>query len=414
MAMNSSGNSLVVGTTADYIEWIDSHGDFDTIFLTSANEREKAAGRYRGPKREILADLSQFDECLLAVQRHMDSAQTPIVAIACFDDEALLLAAFLAEKLGLTFPAPAAIRQCLDKHAAKQVWRDHNVLCPKAVCVTADLEAIAVAGLSFPCVLKPHSGSGSECVFLCSTMEQAQQAAARIITTFRRNGAATTAVAEEYIDGDEFSCDFVVGKGVVRVLRTAGKFMDPDAPIGTTLAYVLPAGLPPAIRNELLPTMLGKATRSLGITHAICMADFMIKDDEIVLLEISPRIGGDCLPHVLFNAWGIDAITAAMSFSRGKLIHPWLEEEAPTVVGLRVFSPHAGRVVSVNTRHLNDDPRVIAHNLDGCRGRTVTMPPEDYSSRMLGHLVFQPYASGNTEAQIHELRNRIRIQFEEA
>ena len=250
-------------------------------------------------------------------------------------------------------------------------------------------------------------------MFLCHSPEQVRQAARKIIVPSQDGGADTTAVAEAFIDGDEFSCDFVVSDGVVRILRTAGKCMAPDAPLGTALAYILPATLSPVVRNQVLPATLRKATECLGVSRALCMADFMVKDEKVVLLEISPRIGGDCLPHVLFDAWGVDTIAAAMDFARGIPVKSWLAESAPEVVGLRVFSPRAGKVAAVVTRQLDDDPRVISHHLEGCRGRTVVMPPEDYSSWLLGHVIFQPYTSGDTEDQIHELRERIHIHFED-
>lgn len=411
--MTTDGNILVVGTTADYIDWIELHDEAVTIFLTGKRERKKAVGRYRPPQREILADLNHFDDCLQSVQSYISSTQTRIVAVVCFDDESLVLAAVLAKELGLEFPSPEAVRQCLDKQAAKQVWQGCGVPCPNAISISSDLTECDGAGLPFPCVLKPHSGSGSERVFLCHTSAQARQAAMKIIAASKHGGKDTTAVAETFIDGDEFSCDFVVSDGVVRILRTAGKCMAPGAPLGTALAYILPADLPAGIRNKVLPSTLRKATEALGILHAICMVDFMVKDGEVFLLEISPRIGGDCLPHVLFDAWGIDPIVAAMDFARGAPVKPWLKETAPTVVGLRVFSPRPGKVVAVDTRRLDHDPRVISHHLDGCRGRTVVLPPKDYSSWLLGHVTFQPYTSKDTEEQIHELRERITVRFED-
>lgn len=410
--MAHDGYSLVVGTTADYIEWIERHGKSDTLFLTARREREKASGRYPPPRHEILADLNQVEQCLELVQSYTDSTRTHVVAVACFDDEALLPAATLAQELALAFPSPEAIRRCLDKETAKQVWRDHGVPCPTATAVSTDVTALDAAGISFPCVLKPHAGSGSERVFLCRTPAQVKQAALKIMAASARGGAEPTAVAESFIDGDEFSCDFVVSDGVVRILRTAGKCMAPDAPLGTALAYMLPASLPTRVRNQVLPAVLCGATEALGISHAICMADFIVKKGDVYLLEISPRIGGDCLPHVLFDAWGIDSIIAAMDFARGTPVKSWLEDTAPLVVGLRIFSPRPGTVVAADTRQLDDDPRVISHHLEGCRGRTVVLPPEDYSSWLLGHVVFQPYNVGDIEDQISEMREHIHIQFE--
>jgi len=411
--MRSSGYTLVVGTTADYIDWIERHDESPVLFLTAPRERAKAT-RYLLPEHELLADLEHVDDCLLAVQNYSRSTETPVVALACFDDERLVLAAELAQALDLRFSSPQSIRQCLDKQESKRIWQQSGVPCPSATILSPDPTAAELKRLARPCVLKPHCGSGSEHVFLCRTPKQVREAA-RVITSPSAHGRArATAVAEAFVDGDEFSCDFVVSDGRVTLLRSAGKCKAEDAPMGTTLAYILPATLPMAIRKTHLPAALLNATAALGIHHAICMADFIVKDGALFLLEISPRIGGDCLPHALFDAWGIDTIGAAMAFAQGHTPSRWLRHGAPKVVGLRVFAPHRGTVAEVDTRGIDDDPRVISQHFATRRGRVVVMPPEDYSSWLLGHVIFQPYVSADTTDQIHELRERIVIHYEDA
>ena len=412
--MWNDGAILVVGTTADYIEWIERRSRTKAVFLTAQRERERAIGRFTTPEREILIDLNHPGQCLQHVQSYIRSTRTSIVAVACFDDESLPLAATLAKELGVEFPSIESVRRCLDKHVAKQAWQDSGVPCPKALAVSSQLTELGEGGISFPCVLKPKSGSGSEGVFLCHTQGQAHRAVMHIIDPAKHPCADSTAVAEEFISGTEFSCDFAVSNGNVQILRTARKCMTPTAPLGTTLAYIIPAQLSSRMRDEVLPEVLLRATEALGLSRAICMADFIVSHEEVLLLEISPRIGGDCLPHILFEAWGVDALRASMEFSRNTPIKSWLRESAPTVVGLRVFSPGPGKVIAVDTQKIDDDPRIISHHLHDCRGRMVVLPPEDYSSWLLGHVIFQPYAARDTEDQIHELRESIHIHLEDA
>ena len=414
MLMRNDGDILVVGTTADYVEWIENRSRSDAVFLTASKERERASERYLRPEREILADLQDSQECLSRVRGYLDSSGTTIASIACFDDESLPLAAVLARELGLEFPSVESIRLCLDKHLAKEAWQEAHVPCPRAVAVSSSAGEIEEGGIGFPCVLKPHSGSGSEGVFLCNTLEQARQGVAQILASGKGTGANSTAVAEELVSGTEFSCDFAVSDAKVEILRTARKHMTSNGPVGTTMAYILPSQLSPEMRDGVLPGVLLRAAEALGISRAICMADFIADGEKVFLLEISPRPGGDCLPHILLEAWGIDAIGGAMAFSRGDPAKPWLSESAPTVIGLRVFAPGPGRMAAVDTHRIEDDPRVISHHLnDGC-GRVVILPPKDYSSWLLGHVIFQPYAGTSVEDQIHEIRANINVRLEDA
>ena len=412
--MRDDDTILIVGTTADYIEWIECRSRTNALFLTAQRERERAVGKFHTPEHEILVDLNRPDLCLQLLQDYLRSAQTDLAGIACFDDESLPLAALLANELALEFPSEDAIRQCLDKHVSKQVWHAHGVPCPNAQSISCHSTERDLETLSFPCVLKPHSGSGSERVFLCHTPEQVHEAMLKITATTKGIGDRVTAVAETFIAGTEFSCDFSITDGNVQILRTARKYLASGAPLGTALAYILPAQLSPRMVDTVLPDILARAADAMGISRAICMVDFIITDDnDVVLLELSPRMGGDCLPHILLEGWGIDTISATVEFARGTPITPWLKESAPTVVGLRVFAPAPGMVAGIDTHTIDSDPRLLSHNLHACLGRTVVLPPEDYSSWLLGHVIFQPYLAEDLEDQILELRESLCLHLEE-
>ena len=407
--MRNSTATLVVGTTADYIDWIENRSRSRAIFLTAIHERHKAAERFAPPQRELLTDLTRSEQCIPFVQSYLRATGVSLDGIACFDDESLPLAAMLAQALALEFPSVKSILRSLDKQAAKEAWMASGVPCPKAIAVSGSLDELDTGEICFPCVLKPHSASGSERVFLCHTRAQARHAAIEIIDSAEND----TAVAEEYIVGEEFSCDFVIDDGHVQILRTARKHMAATCPLGTALAYSLPSHLDEFLYEEILGEVLRNAATSLGISRAICMVDFIVRDEEIFLIELSPRMGGDCLPHVMLEAWGVDAIGRAMEFYRGESIGPWLNESAPTVVGLRIFSQAAGKVSSVNTHEIDEDARIISHTLKESSGRVVVMPPQDYSSWLLGHVVFQPYAARDVEEQIRDFRERISISLED-
>ncbi len=207
------------------------------------------------------------------------------IGVACFDCESMALAAKIAEQLGLPYPSTGAIENCRDKYLSKTLWQQNGVDCPafRMIRSAGDVAAFFEI-MEGPCVLKPVSGSGSELVYVCDSM-QACELNFRIVLEGlgqRENNPlydsgdadAPRMIAEEYVEGEEYSCDFLLDGDRVDIIRITRKIKAADKPFGTISGYVLPASLPKHFVDILLPGALGEGARALGLTRCICMADF--------------------------------------------------------------------------------------------------------------------------------------------
>ena len=156
---------------------------------------------------------------------------------------------------------------------------------------------------------------------------------------------------EEWVEGDEFSCDFLVEKGRVRVIRLARKHPRRNGPLGTIEAYELSPNLPDACRDSRLAPLLLRAASSLGIDRAICMADFIVRGDQPVFLELTPRCGGDCLPSLLKTACDFDVLGLAIRFAR-ETVDKAVVRVNESTVALRLFADRAGTLEWTDTAAL--------------------------------------------------------------
>jgi hypothetical protein len=80
------------------------------------------------------------------------------------------------------------------------------------------------------------------------------------------------------------------------------------------------------------------------------------------------------------------------------------------LVGLRVHARKGGILKRVDTRSLERDARVEQISLTRCCGHRITLPPEDYESWLLGHVVFAPDASADVDVQCIGLLNKIAVE----
>lgn len=419
---------LVVGTTPDYIAYINERYRGRALFITDPAQRIGA--REPAPDRasEIVCDLSDFDKVMTALRRHVRRFGLSLSGVACYDCEWLILASRIAQQLRLPFPSRQAVQTCRNKYLSKQRWQQHGVLCPRTEYVKTGPEAVRfLDDIGRPMVLKPLSGSGSELTFRCDDPREALSAMRTILNGLRLrsdlpmyrpdngNDAADprdTVLAEEYIDGREYSCDFVLEDSSVTIIRVAKKLRRPGSPFGTTVAYVLPARLPGMLDEDILKNRLREAAQALGLKRAICMVDFMISQDRVVFLELTPRIGGDCLPPLIRQSCGLDTIELALDFAEGRALKIPEKSQWQEMVGLRLFARQGGTLRNFDLRKLSDDSRVKEIVMKRSSGHHITLPPEDYDSWMLGHVIFRPEPKRSIEEQCNELSERLVIHLE--
>ncbi len=411
---------LVVGTTPDYIDWIRRARPRQTVFLTDANVRRASEQALPEPDEEICCDLTDMKQVRQTLAVHLRRWDLAITGVACFDCESLAPAAFLARTLSLRFSSPEAIANSRNKLLSKSAWRQTGLNTPRIAPVRQAKDAVAFfRTIGNDCVLKPVSGSGSELVFCCHTETECHSAFTALHeglkhrTENRLYGELTSdsMMIEEFVDAPEYSCDFLLENGRAELIRLAKKISAAGtAPFGTTMAYILIEALPGIDRGMLLRTLaLGAAV--LGIERSVCMADFMIRADKMVLLEITPRPGGDCLPHLIRHALGLDMLMLTLDMARNIPVRLNGLPSAGFMTGLRLHSKKAGIIKKIHWETVADDPRIKAIIPLRQPGDKVRLPPDDYDSFLLGNIIFVPANPSIVENECRDILKRIEVEM---
>jgi biotin carboxylase len=414
---------LVVGTTADYIDWIRHSCPGRALFLTEPAVRRQAQEPCPSPAEEILCDLSDFDRAKQRLERHLLEEKLQLGGIVSFDCESMELAAVLAQQYGLPYPSVQAVQNCRDKYLSKTLWQKQGLHTPRNRLVrSAKAAANFFQELGVACVLKPLSGSGSELIFRCDSAHDCEQSflkiqsglqlrrAQRLYRDFSADDSAI--LAEECVNGFEYSCDFVIEDGRVEVIRLTRKILSPGKPFGTALGYYLPASLPAEIDERDLLRTLHRCAAALGLDRALCMLDFMVCKDRIVLLELAPRPGGDCLPFLLRRSRGLDILKLFMDFSQKRTLRLNPLSDLRTFIGLRLHARLSGILKKIDAHRLQQDSRVHEIHLIRKPGHSIKIPPDDYDSWLLGHIIFEPDAVSEVASQCHELLEKLSLEIE--
>jgi biotin carboxylase len=411
---------LVVGTTPDYIDHLAGACPDRALFLTDTALRRGARVAPPAEDAEILCDLRDEAAAERAVAAHLGRTHLRLSGIACFDCESMELAASLARRYHLPYPSLEAVRLCRDKLRSKELWRRSGVACPRVRRIRDVSDAAALlADCGGAIVLKPVCGSGSELVFRCEDLPSAAEALqairaglqsradSRMYRLARQTGVV--AIAEQYVSGTEYSCDALVDAGIVQLIRIARKYRSDEPWLGTTRAYELPAS-PARISPAALADSLGRAATSLGLDRAMCMADFVEQDGRAVFLEIAPRPGGDCLPPLIARSCGLDMLAAHLDHAECRPLEIPPPDRWQRLVGLRLHADREGTIHAVRTDALPRDGRVREVTILRAAGDHVRLPPHDYDSWLLGHVIFRP-DPGNVEAQCSRIAAAVQVDW---
>ncbi len=420
---------LVVGTTSDYIDYIRTRYPGRALFVTDPAERAAAAEADPAPAEELLCDLQNASGVYTDLKAHINKWRIEICGVACYDCESLGLAAALAKKFAFPFPDPAAVVASRNKFLSKQIWQKAAVPCPRTEVVRNLTDALEFKErVAKPVMIKPLTGSGSELLFKCDNRSDCSRAIDLIsrklaahpnIRMYRAEKSGTVKMdphqefaIEEFIDGREYSCDFILDKDQVEIIRLAKKILARDQAAGTTRAYVLPSRLPAPLRKGPFRLQLKDAASALGLTRAICMVDFIVHESVAYLLEMTPRPGGDCLPQTIFQSCGLDMLGVALDFAEGKQIGLPSASSWVQLVGLRLMAKKSGLIKKMSERALRRDSRVKELRLKRRPGQKVLLPPDDYESRLLGHVIFKPTQPRAIETECDELESKFIVEIE--
>jgi len=420
---------LVVGTTSDYVDLIGRRLPSRCLFLTDSAVR--AAAREPAPNAtdEVVCSLADRPESVhAALTAHLDQHDLRLAGIVCFDCESMPLAAELADWFDFDYPSRRAVATARNKHATTELWRRAGLPCPRSELVHDANEAVAMQRrIGAPVVLKPLSGSGSELVFACRDEADCRAAFDVVLSRLASHrdarmyapivGAAGTLdprqvfIAEELIEGTEMSCDFVVEEQAVRIIRICRKISMPGEPLGTVRAYVTPVELRDAGALARLRRQLAAAAEALGIRRAICVVDMVLRDGQFVMLELAPRLAGDCLPALTRASTGLDVFAFALDFALGEL--PAIPPSGPEPrVAVRFLAANEGIITRLDTSLLEADPRVLQLEIVRGVGEEVVLPPASYDMRLLGYAIFRPSGDVSIEQQCAELEGSILVEIE--
>lgn len=238
----------------------------------------------------------------------------PCAVCSIASDLAVTTVNYVAHNLGLVSNNPKYSKICTNKYKMRQALEKGNINVPKYLKTGKNLQLSKVAEFNYPLIVKPTDRSGSRGVTLINDSKEIKAAIDNAISYSYEKKA----IIEEYIDGDEYSCECISYKGKHHLLAITKKYTT-GAPHFIETAHIEPSGL----NDEMIKTVeeeIFKALDVLHIEYGASHSEFKINNKgQIKIIEIGARMGGDCIGSDLVQiSTGHDFVQYVLDVSLGK------------------------------------------------------------------------------------------------
>jgi len=260
--------------------------------------------------RAIPIRFFDVDASLAAILRHHE--EFPIAGVIAVGDRPVVLAARVAEALGLEWHSIDGASASADKSHARTALALAGLPSPtfSAHFVTLATQARTFRLVHrFPVVLKPKGLSGSRGVIRADDDASFAAAFNRICALLARpqirearDGLEAEILVEQYIDGMEFAIEGVMTRGELRVFAIFDKPDPLKGPYFEETIYVTPSRATLDVQARIVEHVR-HAAAVLRLNHGPIHAECRVTDEgKVYVLEVAARpIGGLCSRVLMFS-----------------------------------------------------------------------------------------------------------------
>jgi biotin carboxylase len=362
------------------------------------------------PRGYLAVNFMNPDEGARAIARF--SWEYPIDAILAADDEGVILAAVASAALGLAHNSVEAVVAARNKHRMREIFTQAGIPCPafRRIPIDADPEEIAKT-VSFPCVLKPQSLSGSRGVIRADNPREFAAAFYRVAAILSQPEMAAQdhdlsrhMLVEGFIPGREVALEGLLSNGRLKVLALFDKPDPLDGPFFEETIYVTPSRLPLGLQEQIT-ARTAEGLKALGLQQGPVHAELRVNNQVPWIIEIAPRsIGGLCSRTLRFG----DGISLEELILRHALGFRGdnLERERQAAGVMMIPIPVAGILREVHGQsEAKGVPGIDEIRLTIPVGQQVIPPPE--GARYLGFIFARGGTPERVEASLREAHRRL-------
>lgn len=364
------------------------------VLIASQGEYSIVSDYARGLQVDFANEQQALEKIVKAAQ------QQAFTGIIGTDDTTTVLAANVANRLGLPHNPPDAVRIAGRKDKARACLAHYGVRIPRFQIL--DLQHPLdeqLANFDFPGVVKPVGLSASRGVIRVDDREQLAIAVERIRAILASEHQLAeevrqTLLLEQFIPGQEVAVEAMLYDGELEILTLFDKPDPMDGPFFEETYYVTPSSLSQPIQQAIQKEVLA-ACRAYGLREGPIHAECRINDEGVWILEVAARTIGGLCGRLLHFGTGQQLEDLVLAHAQGKRIDVARRDGAAGVLMIPI--PQAGILKRVEgLLAAQRIPGIEEVNIQIRDGYELVPLPEGGS--YLGFI----FASGDTTRQVEQ------------
>lgn len=202
-------------------------------------------------------------------------------------ESALPTVIYVAQTLGLVSNATECLKRLANKYTMREVLNDADISNPKYALVSK-IEDLDSVNIPFPCIVKPVDSGGSQGVTKVENFNEMKDAFTRAMEYSREHHA----IIEQFIDGREFSVEYLTHNGKHFNLQITDKVTS-GAPYFVELQHHQPANISRNVRQRIRK-LVESALTALAVTNSPSHTEVKLNaKGDLYIIETGARLGGD-------------------------------------------------------------------------------------------------------------------------
>ncbi|API92970.1 hypothetical protein J32TS6_15040 [Virgibacillus pantothenticus] len=252
-------------------------------------------------------DISDPDNVLLkAKELNLDG-----IATSCLDTGVTALGR-VCDRLNLSGLSERAALRCQDKLKMKKALVDSGVNTAKYYKISSEEQLQESIGkLNFPVIIKATDLQGSKGIYIAYNEIEALDGFQKSITETQKDFC----IVEEFIDGWEFGVQSFIANGEILFVMPHGD----DTYVSHT---AIPVGhhIPLECTKDIMDqaeNCVREAIKALELDDCAVNVDLIVKDGKVYIIELTGRVGANCLPELVSINFGINYYEMIIAIALG-------------------------------------------------------------------------------------------------
>jgi biotin carboxylase len=346
------------------------------------------------------ANIADTDEILAVAKKESVDG-----IVICCSDIGLQSVGYVCDKLHLCGLSEKSAKMSSNKLLMKQALIDAGVRTAKfkELRNINDVQ-MAIRNLSFPLIVKATDLQGSRGIFIVQDIDALKAGFEEVMSETKQSFC----IVEEFIEGQEFGAQSFVYKGKILFILPHGDetiMCATAVPIG----HYMPLDIVDVSLCEDILNQADKAIKAIGLDNCAINIDFIVKDGKAYVIELTGRVGANCLPELTSNYWGINYYKMIIALSLGedptiyfnnRLLRP------KATISKMIKSDKTGFVASIEYPEVADNITVEMFVKRGSEIHRFTN-----SNDAIGQVIIADKNIGDCQIGIRQFLDKLKINF---